>query len=199
MSDDVTVGAYCRVSGPDQEIENQRRRIERFAKKRGWDDIRWYVDDGISGRSKDGREAYQELLQDARRGDLDVVTALRIDRLGRSVSDLVTDIEQMQDWNVEVAFVDQPIDTTGKFSDVVISIFSALASVESELLASRVRDAYARKKENGDVDDWGRPRADVSEDIVEAVAAGEMSQAEAARRTDVSRTTIRNRVDELQA
>src|SRR4030067_1978398 len=81
---------YARASTLDkgQDVDLQLRDLREYAKARGWEVFRGYVDEGQSG-AKDRRPALDELLTDARRRKIDVVTVWRLDRLGRSLKHLI--------------------------------------------------------------------------------------------------------------
>jgi DNA invertase Pin-like site-specific DNA recombinase len=84
------VAVYLRVSTNRQTTENQRREFEAVAQQRGWQVIGVYEDAGISGgKGRDKRPAFDRLLKDATRGKSDVVPAWSVDRLGRSLQDLI--------------------------------------------------------------------------------------------------------------
>lgn len=188
----MRVGVYLRVSTDEQTIDNQREVLLPFVDKRGWDPVE-FTDESISGARRD-RPGYQEMLEAARQGDINAVVVYKLDRLGRSMSQLVTDVERLQDWGVDVVTYDESIDTTSRWGKLQLAVFSALAEIERDLISERTRAAYERKKANGKAGNWGRPKKSVPEWIVKAVAAGEMSQMEAAEQAGVSRTTIRSRV-----
>lgn len=191
----MKAGLYCRVSTQDQTVENQRSRLEDFCSSRDWE-TEVFVDDGISGTRSD-RPGYNELLEATRAGEIDVVVVEKLDRLGRSMSQLVMDVERLQEWGVDLVVRDGSVDTTSRYGKLQLAVFSALSEIERDIISERTRAAYERKQANGE-DDWGRPRKDVPAWLVEAVAEGDISQREAAEKADVSRKTIRNRVREFE-
>ncbi|MBI1864275.1 MAG: recombinase family protein, partial [Nitrospirae bacterium] len=82
---------YARVSTLDkgQDVDLQLRDLREYARARGWEVFREYADEGQSG-AKDRRPALDELLADARKRRIDLVLVWRLDRLGRSLSHLVS-------------------------------------------------------------------------------------------------------------
>src|SRR5215468_79745 len=81
---------YLRVSTIDQTTANQERELREIAGRMGCEIVRVYKDHGISGtRGRDKRPAFDKLCRDAARRDFDVVMAWSVDRLGRSLQDLV--------------------------------------------------------------------------------------------------------------
>ena len=88
---------YLRVSTSGQTVENQRRELEQVAQRRGWSVVEVYQDEGISGtKGRDKRPGFDRMLKDASRRKFDVVMAWAIDRLGRSLVDLLDTIAHLQ-------------------------------------------------------------------------------------------------------
>lgn len=189
----MKAGLYCRVSTRDQTVENQRSRLEDFCASRDWE-TEVFVDDGISGTRSD-RPGYNDLLDAARAGEIDVVVVEKLDRLGRSMSQLVMDVERLQEWGVDLVVRDGSVDTTSRYGKLQLAVFSALSEIERDIISERTKAAYERKQANGE-DDWGRPQKNVSDYLLNAVEAGDLTQTEAAERADVSRATIQRRLKE---
>jgi DNA invertase Pin-like site-specific DNA recombinase len=88
---------YVRVSTDKQTIENQLRELRQIAKRRGWQVVEEYHDAGISGaKGREDRPGLDKMLQDAQRRRFDVVMAWAIDRLGRSLIDLLGTIQTLE-------------------------------------------------------------------------------------------------------
>ena len=86
-----------RVSTDAQTVENQIRELRQVAKRRGWDVVEVYSDAGVSGaKGRNGRPGLDSMLKDASRRKFDVVMAWAIDRLGRSLSDLLDTIQHLE-------------------------------------------------------------------------------------------------------
>jgi DNA invertase Pin-like site-specific DNA recombinase len=84
------VGIYLRVSTGGQTTENQRRELEAVAERSGWQVVGIYEDAGISGaKGRDKRPGFDRLLRDATARKVNMVAAWSVDRLGRSLQDLV--------------------------------------------------------------------------------------------------------------
>src|ERR1700724_1198571 len=87
---DKTVALYLRVSTGEQTVENQRRELTAATERRGWRIIAEFVDDGISGaKGRDKRPGFDRLHKAIVRREFDIVAAWSVDRLGRSLQDLV--------------------------------------------------------------------------------------------------------------
>jgi predicted site-specific integrase-resolvase len=89
---------YVRVSTDAQTVENQIRELRQVAARRGWDVVEVYSDAGISGaKGRNGRPGLDSMLKDASRRKFDIVMAWAIDRLGRSLIDLLDTIQHLED------------------------------------------------------------------------------------------------------
>ena len=85
---------YVRVSTDKQTIENQVAALHQVAERRGWEVVEQYHDAGISGsKGRDKRPGLDQMLNDAQRRKFDVIMSWAIDRLGRSLIDLLGTIQ----------------------------------------------------------------------------------------------------------
>src|ERR1700760_5033592 len=85
---------YLRVSTGEQTTNNQRLALEAACEQRGWQVVTTYADPGISGaKGRDDRPEFDRMLKDAARGQFNVVMAWSVDRLGRSLLDLVLGLQ----------------------------------------------------------------------------------------------------------
>jgi DNA invertase Pin-like site-specific DNA recombinase len=104
---------YVRVSTDHQSVENQVRELREVAERRGWVLVETYQDAGISGsEGRAQRPGLDALLKDASRRKFDVVMAWAIDRLGRSLIDLLGTIQHLEAVGVDLYLDQQAIDTT---------------------------------------------------------------------------------------
>ncbi len=105
---------YARVSTTNgQTPSNQIGRLREVAEKAGWEIVEEFVDRGISGaKGRDKRPAFDRLCKAATRREIDVVMAWSVDRLGRSLQDLVAFLGDLQAAGVDLYLDRQGIDTT---------------------------------------------------------------------------------------
>jgi DNA invertase Pin-like site-specific DNA recombinase len=123
---------YVRVSTDRQTIENQLRELHLIAECRGWEVIHEYRDAGISGaKGREDRPGLDEMLKDAQRRRFDVVMAWAIDRLGRSLIDLLGTIQALQACGVDLYLDQQAIDTTTPTGRLMFQITGALPSLNA--------------------------------------------------------------------
>ena len=104
---------YLRVSSIDQTTANQERELREIAARMGCDIGKVYNDLGISGaKGRDKRPAFDALCRDASRRQFDVVIARSVDRLGRSLQDLVTFLGELHALGIDLFLHQQGLDTT---------------------------------------------------------------------------------------
>ena len=150
---------YLRVSTDRQSVENQLARLREVAKARNWEIVETYSDAGISGaKGRDQRPGLDAMLKDATRRRFDVVMAWAIDRLGRSLVDLLGTIETLRGAGVDLYLDQQALDTTTPTGKLMFSVTGAFAEFEREMIRQRVNAGLKRAKAAGVK--LGRPKAD---------------------------------------
>jgi DNA invertase Pin-like site-specific DNA recombinase len=130
---------YVRVSTDAQTLGNQIRELRQVAERRGWEVVGVYRDAGISGaKARDKRPGLDVMLNDASQRKFDVVMAWAIDRLGRSLVDLLQTIEHLKAVGVDLYLDQQNIDTTTPTGKLLFSITGAFAEFERSMIRQRV-------------------------------------------------------------
>jgi DNA invertase Pin-like site-specific DNA recombinase len=148
---------YVRVSTDKQTVENQVRELRQIAERRGWEVVEQYQDAGISGsKGRDGRPGLDQMLNDAKRRKFDVVMAWAIDRLGRSLVDLLHTIQELEAAGVDLYLEAQSLDTTTPMGKLMFQVTGAFAEFERSMIRQRVHAGLKRAVEAGKV--LGRPR-----------------------------------------
>ena len=154
---DKRAAIYVRVSTDRQTIENQLRELRQIAERRGWEVVHEYHDTGISGtKSREARPGLDEMLKDAQRRRFDVVMAWAIDRLGRSLIDLLGTIQTLEACGVDLYLDQQSIDTTTPAGRLMFQLVGAFAEFEHSIIRQRVRAGLKRAIESGK--QLGRPK-----------------------------------------
>jgi DNA invertase Pin-like site-specific DNA recombinase len=150
---------YVRVSTDKQTVENQVRELRQIAARRGWEVVEEYHDAGISGsKGRDQRPGLDRMLKDASRRRFDVVMAWAIDRLGRSLIDLLGTIQGLEAAGVDLFLEQQAIDTTTPAGKLMFQVTGAFAEFERSMIRQRVKAGLKRAIEQGK--QLGRPRID---------------------------------------
>jgi DNA invertase Pin-like site-specific DNA recombinase len=155
-------------------VDNQRLALEAVCDQRGWQMVQVYADNGISGaKGRNQRPGLDALLTDASRGRRDVVMAWALDRLGRSLLDLLDTLGELEAAGVALVLHEQAIDTTTPAGRMFFQITGAFAEFERAMIRSRVRAGLDRARARGVR--LGRPRTGpkVEAAIRARLAAGE--------------------------
>jgi DNA invertase Pin-like site-specific DNA recombinase len=138
---------YLRVSTLEQETDMQEVELRDYVEKRGWTYV-VYRDKGESG-AKDNRPALNSMLNDLRRRKIDVVVVWKLDRLARSLKQLLTIGEECRSLGVDLVSLRQNIDTTLPAGRLTFQILGAVAEFERELLRERVKAGMAQARRTG--------------------------------------------------
>jgi DNA invertase Pin-like site-specific DNA recombinase len=141
------VGLYARVSTQDQQtIPLQIRAMREYATRRGWR-IALQVKEIGSGASQ--RERREQLLEAARRRQIDVVLVWRLDRWGRSVTDLLATLQELEHLGVGFVSLTEALDLTTPVGRAMAGLLAVFEEFEREILRERVRAGLAHARQNG--------------------------------------------------
>ncbi len=163
---------YLRVSTLDQTVANQERELRQVAERAGWEIVHVYRDHGISGaKGRDKRPAFDALHKAAARREFDVVMAWSVNRLGRSLQDLVAFLCEIRAAGVDLFLHQQALDTTTPAGKALFQMMGVFAEFERSMIQERVRAGLRRAKEEGKR--LGRPRIapEIEKRILEALRA----------------------------
>ena len=181
------VAIYARVSTTDQSTDPQLLDLRRYIDDRSWQSYQEYCDNGISG-TKDSRPALNELMDDARKRKFDVVLVWRFDRFARSTRHLINALEEFKNLRIDFVSYQENIDTSSPLGSAIFTIISAVAQLERDIIAERMKAGLRRAKENGKK--LGRPRVQVDLEKVQTLRSQGLSLRAIARETGISRTTV---------
>ncbi len=142
---------YARVSTKNHQTpKNQIARLQEVADKAGWQVVEEFVDKGISGaKGRDRRPAFDRLCTAATRREIDVVMAWSVDRLGRSLQDLVAFLSELQASKVDLYLDRQGIDTTTPGGKALFQMMGVFAEFERAIIQERVHAGLARARKEG--------------------------------------------------
>lgn len=167
------VALYTRVSTDGQTVENQLRELEAVAERHGWEVVAVFKDEGVSGaKGLYQRQEGKKLQRAIARKEIDLVAAWSVDRLGRSLQDLIGTLSELESKGIDLYLHQQGIDTTTPSGKAMFQMLGVFAEFERAMIRERVNAGLSRAKAAGKT--LGRPQ--VSDDkkarILELKAQG---------------------------
>jgi len=189
----IRAGLYARVSTQDQQtLPMQNHAMREYASRRGWTIVLQVKEVGSGATQRQMRE---QLIEAARRREIDVVLVWRLDRWGRSVTDLLATLQELEHLGVGFVSLTEALDLTTPAGRAMAALLSVFAEFEREILGERVRAGLAHARQNGKR--LGRPAtAAMHADKVRKLSRSGLSKSEIARRLNIGRTSVRRILDE---
>jgi len=184
----LRAGLYARVSTHDQQtLPMQNRAMREYAARRGWT-IAMQVKEVGSGVAQ--RQMREKLIEAARRRDVDVVLVWRLDRWGRSVTDLLATLQELEHLGVGFVSLTEALDLTTPAGRAMAAMLAVFAEFEREVLRERVRAGLAHARQNGKR--LGRPlTAGLKADRIQRLHRSGISKSQIARQLSIGRTSVR--------
>jgi DNA invertase Pin-like site-specific DNA recombinase len=184
----LRAGLYARVSTNDQQtLAMQNRAMREYADRRGWT-IALQVREVNSGAAR--RDAREKLIDAARRREIDVVLVWRLDRWGRSVTDLLATLQELEHLGVGFVSLTEALDLTTPAGRAMAAMLAVFAAFEREVLQERTRAGLAHARANGK--QLGRPAtAAVHAAEIRKLHRAGVSKSEISRRLNIGRTSVR--------
>lgn len=150
----MSVGIYIRVSTEEQvsegySISAQREKLKAFCIAQGWEDFRFYVEEGLSGKTTK-RPKLNELFNHIEQGSIKTLLVYRLDRLTRSVRDLHKLLDDLEKFDCRFKSATEVYDTSTAMGRMFITIVASIAQWESENLGERVRMGQIEKARQGE-------------------------------------------------
>ena len=148
--------AYLRVSTTEQATEGyslaaQERAIRAYCEAHTWELVEVYADEGRSGSSIEGRDELKRLLADSGSGRFERVIFWKLDRLGRSLRDLLHICDELESSNIGIVSIQESIDTGTAAGRMMRSILGALGEFEREVIVSRIKVGIEEKARGGEL------------------------------------------------
>ena len=168
----LRVALYVRVSTDGQTVANQEQELREVAGAKGWDVAEVYRDEGVSGaKGREARNGLDKMLKDAVRGRFGVLMAWSVDRLGRSLQDLIQTLNDLRAANCDLYLQRQALDTRTSSGRAMFQMLGVFAEFEREMIRERVKSGIERARRMGTKS--GRPigRPKVSLEIERKVRA----------------------------
>jgi DNA invertase Pin-like site-specific DNA recombinase len=162
MKQTKRIALYLRVSTSEQTTKNQRRELEAVAKRHGWKVVGVFEDAGISGaKGRDGRPGLDAMMKAVTRREIDMVAAWSVDRLGRSLTDLLEFLKELHAKGVDLFLHQQGLDTSTPSGRAMFQMMGVFAEFERAMIRERVLAGLARARSEGKA--LGRKRIEVSD------------------------------------
>jgi DNA invertase Pin-like site-specific DNA recombinase len=185
-------GIYLRVSTDQQTTENQLRILTEVAERSGWTIVRVFEDQGISGaKGRDQRPGFNALLTAIHRREVDIVAAYAVDRLGRSLTDLVGFLSDIQARGCDLYLHQQAVDTSTPSGRMMFQMLGVFAEFERQLVVHRVRAGLDRARAKGVR--FGRPnlsldrRTKVQKALIDGLSIRQVAKATGVSTASVQR------------
>ena len=146
ISHRIQITSYLRF----YETRNQERALRQISERIGYKITKVYKDHGISGaKGREKRPAFDALCRDATKRQFDVVMAWSVDRLGRSLQDLVSFLSELHALGIDLFLHQQGLDTTTPAGKALFQMMGVFAEFERSIIQERVRAGLARAREEG--------------------------------------------------
>jgi DNA invertase Pin-like site-specific DNA recombinase len=159
---------YSRVSTDSQTTENQTRELRDYAARMGYEIVTEISDNGISGsKGKKDRPGYARLCEMICRKEIQIVLAWSVDRISRSLQDLLLFLGELKAKNVDLFLHQQNLDTTTYAGKAMFQLLGVFAELESAILKERIHAGLNRARAEGKK--LGRPSVADSPQVINAV------------------------------
>lgn len=143
-----TVAIYARVSTDKQKVDMQLRELKAFIKRSGWKPYQEYIDYGYSGANT-RRPAFVQMMNEAKKRKFDVLLVWKLDRLSRSLKDLINTLDELGHLDIDFISYDNNLDTSTPTGKLVFQIIGAVAEFEKDIIRERVMAGLANARSKG--------------------------------------------------
>ncbi|MDA9614435.1 recombinase family protein [Pseudomonadota bacterium] len=150
----MRVVKYQRVSTNNQEVENQTDSIDKQIDLLNWNCVGEYKETISGTKSRDHRPQLRTLLQDSRKRKFDRVIVYSLDRLGRSVVDVINTINELEEVGVHIFVVKNSIDTSTSQGKLFTYFCSIFGEMERDMIISRQKSSIERIRDKQGK--WGK-------------------------------------------
>ena len=146
----VRTAIYSRISTNDQTVSNQILELKDIANRKGYQIVAEFSDEGISGsKGRDQRSGFDNLIKGAIRKDFDLILVWSVDRLGRSLQDLVSFLNEIHSVDCDLYIHQSGIDTTTPAGKMMFQMCGVFSEFERTLIRNRVIAGQQRAKSEG--------------------------------------------------
>jgi DNA invertase Pin-like site-specific DNA recombinase len=159
---------YARVSTDSQTTENQTRELQAYAARMGYQIVATLTDNGISGsKGKKDRPAFARLSEMILRKEIDIVLCWSVDRISRSLPDLLTFLGELKSKNVDLFLHQNNLDTTTSSGRAMFQLLGVFSELEREICRERIHAGLNRARAEGKK--LGRPSVANSPQVIASV------------------------------
>lgn len=192
----IKAAAYGRISTlvHGQDLNNQLEPIRQLAQARGFELVKVYTDEGISGATE-RRKGLDAMIADAKRGTFKILVVMELSRIARDVRHLLNTLHELHQVGVSLVSIREGIEfNDSPFSKGMVTMIGLLATIERDLLRDRIKTSLAIRKQTAAVTGWrcGRPTKvtpEVETKIIELRSSGR-SIRDIAKTLDLSKTAV---------
>jgi len=149
------VAIYARVSTDKQKVDMQLSELRQYVKRSGWEIFKELIDEGYTGKNTN-RPAFKKMIGLAKQKKFDVLLVWKLDRLSRSLKDLINTLDELGSLGIDFVSYDNKIDTSTPSGKLIFQIIGAVAEFERDIISERVRAGLRNAKRNGK--QLGRPK-----------------------------------------
>ena len=184
----MNIGLYARVSTHDQQTLNmQIQSMQKYAKARQWKVVKEVSEIGSGAKERPERDA---LIKSARRRELDIIVVWKLDRWGRSVTDLLQTLRELNEVGVGFVSITEALDLTTASGRAMAGLLAIFSEFEREILRERVKAGIAHARSQGKP--HGRPNFTFKYAVKVRQLFGEgLSKSKISRQLKLSRTSVR--------
>ena len=191
----MKVAIYSRVSTHDQDEQLQVPRLRDFCNRLGYEIYKEYSD--VASGKNANRPGWKALQSDARRGEFEAIIVVKLDRIMRSLAQLLDVLQDFEKRRISIITLDQgTIDMSSANSRLQISIIAMVAQWEREIISERTKEALRAKKARGEV--LGRPSADFNLRMAALMRIDGRSWDYIAASLQVNPSTLKNHRKEIE-
>jgi DNA invertase Pin-like site-specific DNA recombinase len=143
-----SVAIYARVSTDKQKVDMQISDLREYVKRAGWTIYREFIDQGYTGKNI-SRPAFKEMIDEARQRKFGTLLVWKLDRLGRSLKDLINTLDELGSLGIDFISYDNKIDTSTPTGKLVFQVIGAVAEFERDIISERVKAGLNNAKRKG--------------------------------------------------
>jgi DNA invertase Pin-like site-specific DNA recombinase len=171
------IAIYTRVSTDQQTTENQRRELLTVAERNGWEVVAEFTDQGISGtKGREQRPGYDALMKAIARKEIDMVASWAVDRLGRSLQNLVGFLTEINAKGVDLYLHQQALDTSTPSGRAMFGMLSVFADFEREMIRSRIMAGLQRSTKKAGRKPLDQKVARIKRSLIDKISINETAR-----------------------